>query len=296
MYRNTHSLTTLNIKITIQKGLNMNFRAIWTINRIRSIREYYHHRKTLTNPWRFYLIVFLKIIPKLYTRPLNLNLRNGSHIVIRDFMSMYIYHEIFIIGCYDAKSFEIDNPTIIEVGANTGLFVLRIKNNYPAAKIISFEPHPDNYLSLLETIKINNLNNIFPIKKAVSHDSNGSKLFIHPKNMGGHSLYKEQAGDKYISIETTTVESIFSDYNIESCDLLKLDCEGSEYNILKTLTPTLSKKIHSIIYEPTHRKCHIDLTDFLNKLGYTIKMHKGLVVAMMPQKDTQDNKSKEESI
>ena len=260
----------------------MSFRLKWTVRQLTNLEGFSAHKAVLKSPWRFYLCLVVKLIPGLYRKPINLYLRNGHTIKLEEFMSIYNYKEIFVDGCYDNLPIKSKYPLIIEVGANIGLFVLRIKSTYPGARIICFEPYPPNYNSLLETIRLNNIDNVTPLMKAVADKSENLKLFIHPRNIGGHSIFKKNAGEKYVEVETTTIEVILSENDITVCDVLKLDCEGAEYPILKSFTKATANKIHNIIYEPTYSQYSVDeLNLYLKELGYTIRSQHGLIVASM---------------
>ncbi|MBW2742194.1 MAG: FkbM family methyltransferase [Deltaproteobacteria bacterium] len=260
----------------------MSFRLNWTIKQFTNLKGYSANKKILISPWKFYLSLLIKFIPKLHRKSISFSFKNGSVINIREFMSIYIYNEIFVDGCYDNLPVKRNNPLVIEVGANTGFFVLRIKTTYPDSEIISFEPYPPNFNALLETIELNNLENVKPINMAVADKPGRLKLFIHPTNIGGHSIFLDNASENYVEVETTTIESILSDNNISVCDLLKLDCEGAEYPILKSFTKEIATKIRNIIYEPTYSQYSVEeLNLYLKELGYNIKGQHGLIVASM---------------
>ena len=275
------------ISVLFQRRTNiedgcMSFRLNWTIKQLYDLQGFSAHKAVLESPWKFYLSLFIKFIPGLYKKPIIFTTRTGDKIIIKKFMSIYIYKEIFVDGCYDNLPVKSNKPLVIEVGANTGLFVLRIKSTYPEAEIISYEPYPPNYNSLLETIELNNIENIKPIKMAVADKPGKLKLFIHPTNIGGHSIFEENAGENYIEVKATTIESILSDNNISVCDLLKLDCEGAEYLILKSLTREIANNIRNIVYEPTHNQYSVEeLNSYLKNLGYNIRSQHGLIVASM---------------
>ena len=155
-------------------------------------------------------------------------------------MSFYIYSEIFLDLCYDVE-LNSKKPVIIDVGANTGYFALRMKQLYPAAKIICFEPYPPCVIQLRETIEINQLENIEIKELAVSDKKEKSKLYVHPSNIAGHSIFSENVSENYVDIESITLHDLVGMLKTQACDLLKLDCEGAEYPILKSINPELKK-------------------------------------------------------
>lgn len=61
---------------------------------------------------------------------------------------MAIIREIFMQDLYDMRMLKSglpENPVVIDIGANIGLFSMLILSHVPGARIIAFEPMPGNY-------------------------------------------------------------------------------------------------------------------------------------------------------
>ncbi len=56
-------------------------------------------RRVLRAPWRWYLIVALKLVPGVWPWPLRLVLRAGGEVIVREFMTLVIFDEIFVQRC-----------------------------------------------------------------------------------------------------------------------------------------------------------------------------------------------------
>lgn len=70
------------------------------------------------------------------------------------------------------------------------------------------------------------------------------------------------------------------------CELLKLDCEGSEYNIIKSMDSKIAKSIQNIIYEPTYEEYDIEnLNEYLRSIGYTVKVFQNLYLGRLKTND-----------
>lgn len=66
----------------------------------------------------------------------------------------YIYNEIFEDDCYLGPLDPLpETPTVLDVGANVGLFALRVLKDYPQAKVFCFEPVPDTYQALCQNLR-----------------------------------------------------------------------------------------------------------------------------------------------
>jgi len=133
------------------------------------------------------------------------------------------YNEIFVDDAYCLTKEEIEGKIIIDVGANLGFFSIRCLE-LGAKKIIAVEAQPTVYkLGLLENVR--GLDRITPINAAV-FDTDGDIVSI-PNNHVASSI---TAGDGE-SVTTITLKTLIKD--LEEDDLiLKLDCEGSEFEIV----------------------------------------------------------------
>ena len=193
-------------------------------------------------------------------------------------MTLYIYKEIFVDCCYDL-TLNQSAPLIIDIGANSGLFALRIKQLYPSAKIACYEPFPPNFAQLQNTISINRLESVTPLQKAVGARPGRAKLFIHKRNMGGHSFYAtETLNGDYVDVEVVDLPSILGELQ-QKVDLLKIDCEGAEFDILMNLKASDANQIRQIIVETTSGLYDVGQLDAqMRSLGYDQAQRNGLSV------------------
>lgn len=120
---------------------------------------------------------------------------------------------------------------ICDIGANIGL-----TTNYFsqfAAKVYSVEPDKTHFKCLTEMVKYNKLDMVEPINKAI-YMQDGEFELGHNQNRTMNSLHSA-VWDRSMSIDkvpTITLKTLFDTYKIEHCDFMKLDIEGSEYEVL----------------------------------------------------------------
>jgi FkbM family methyltransferase len=130
---------------------------------------------------------------------------------------------------------------------------------------------PSTYNKLVENIKLNKLNkNVYAHNLGVAARKGKRKLYLD-KTSPFHSMYISTG--KYQQIKCTTLKHIFIDNKIKKCDLLKMDCEGAEFEILLNTPQKFLKKIREIRleyheYDKSHRVD--DLVEFLNKSNFKI--------------------------
>jgi hypothetical protein len=95
--------------------------------------------------------------------------------------------------------------------------------------------------------------------------------------MGGHSFYvSETLNTDYVDVEVVDLPSILGELQQE-VDLLKVDCEGAEFDILMGLTAADAGKIRQIIVETTSGLYDVDqLNEQMTSLGYQHQSRDGL--------------------
>ena len=189
----------------------------------------------------------LKFIPSLYERPICVRLKDGISVPLYEFMSIYIYVEIFGGKCYDITLSGTRSPKILDIGANTGMFALRMKQFYFDSQSVYFEPFTMNFKRLTETLAMNSLDGVNAVRSGVAATSRKDRLYIHPRNVGGHSLIQSVAGQRgknasFVDIELVDLGAALDAIVGGHCDLVKMDREGAEYDIIKSITPVLAER------------------------------------------------------
>lgn len=155
---------------------------------------------------------------------------------------------------YDINNYNFqEGDVVIDIGANIGMYSIKLLQHFPFLKIYAFEPVLENFELLCENIRLNNLeSNIIPINKAVYSHSNGVYMQYLPFYPAGSSAdsfliekrnslqYYSVLSEKPVLIESLTLDDIFTEYKISKCKLVKMDCEGAEKEIIYN-TKVLSK-------------------------------------------------------
>jgi FkbM family methyltransferase len=156
-----------------------------------------------------------------------------------------IYNEIVIDNVYKLKDSDFDKRTIVDIGANIGVFSLFAARNN-AKKIIAIEPVTETFMRLCSNINNCGLVNVFPLKNIVSDKANNLEKISKDKNLGHNSLYRNS--DNFEFVSTITLSQILN--LCENDDiLLKIDCEGAEYDILLNATDNEMQRISTIVLE-----------------------------------------------
>jgi FkbM family methyltransferase len=123
---------------------------------------------------------------------------------------------------------------IFDVGANIGQSVDRFRKYQQKSKIFSFEPDPNVY-KVLE-LKKKNDPNLFTHNIALC--SNKKKSILYTQDNSAESSLLKMNTNKLnsnipIKIKCDTIFSFCKKNKIKKIDILKIDTQGSEYNIIK---------------------------------------------------------------
>lgn len=123
---------------------------------------------------------------------------------------------------------------VIDVGANIGVVSILLAKRHPDLRILAFEPNPRSFADLERNISLNKTDNVKAINLAVTAD--GRDCILHsPGNQHLCSTLWPSEGvepDDLDDVNSTTLDRIFVEHEIERCRLLKVDCEGCEHEIL----------------------------------------------------------------
>jgi len=197
------------------------------------------------------------------------------------------FKEIFFDECYTrhlpTKLLQ-NGMTVVDIGANAGYFSLYVLSRYPGARVIAFEPIPKNFELLEKNRQRNSMHDLITVKKAVYGTGGIITLKYNAQDSftTAGSIFDNALGGDEIEVYTMTLPEIFREYGVKVIDVLKLDCEGSEYHILYHCPEEYLRLVNSIAVE-----CHRGegenenrgaLCGFLRSLAYRIRTDKGGLV------------------
>lgn len=131
-----------------------------------------------------------------------------------------------------------DGDVVIDIGGNIGMVSIYLAKKYPFLKIYAFEPVKQNYENFLKNIELNNIDKdiIKVFNFAITKDRRDVILTLPFDNSGASNIYDNFRGSEILNnnsiVKSITFDDIFDSNNISKCKLLKIDCEGAEYEIL----------------------------------------------------------------
>jgi len=176
----------------------------------------------------------------------NIQFRNGRELNLSQHrLDVVVLFQVFCERVYPTDR----NTVVVDIGANIGLFSLYAAFS-GAAKVYAFEPNREAYHYMLENIRRNDLGKIIvPYHYAVTSKSNDVVKIPKGASPQNRIAYEKVSNDEYESVNTICLNDIVSNNSISRVHLLKMDCEGSEYDILASISDSTFSKIDRIIVE-----------------------------------------------
>ena len=166
----------------------------------------------------------------------NLYYYNGYYLPVNQFDSSVFYSKYAIDELTTLDS--VRNKDIIDAGGYVGDTAL-LFSSYTDKSIHVFEASPSNMDIIRETIRLNQLENIVPVSKALGEKS-GTATFSLVERNSCNSLV-ERPGYNYpnhIEVPVITLDDYVRENNLE-VGLIKVDIEGGEQLLLKGAVETI---------------------------------------------------------
>lgn len=169
------------------------------------------------------------------------------------------------------------NATVIDVGAHIGTFSLLLASMAPQGTIYALEPSDDTF----EVLKKNTIENrlqerMIPHKLALYNSNSKVKLY-HDEQSGnwGHSIVSALS-ESYEEVETVTMDRFFEQNKIQNCNLIKFNCEGAEFKIIKDASDKTLNKVDTwiiLFHEDLETEgSRYDIIDRLKKNGFVVRL------------------------
>jgi FkbM family methyltransferase len=193
--------------------------------------------------------------------------RNGLIIKTKSLVDVTTIAVVFIKQEY-GKIFP-QARTVVDIGGNIGSFALYAAATGKNASVFTYEPEKENFTTLAENIRANHLEGrIHAFPSGVGGVAGKRKLYLSESPY--HTLYENAEGQKFIEISCVTLKDVFEMNKLERIDLLKLDCEGAEFEILLNAPESCLQRIQEIRMEYHSRGGNkiADLRAFLEKKDF----------------------------
>jgi FkbM family methyltransferase len=170
-----------------------------------------------------------------------------------------------------------DLDCVIDIGGHIGTFSFMVAPF--ARRVLVFEPVSENFELLKKNLSGKRFEHVRCINAAVSDGKEEIKINLSDRS-GSHSAHWS-TGDNSEIASALSLADIFNEYAVERCDLLKIDCEGSEYEILFSADEEVISRVSRIVMEYHDVPGHGDewnadsLRSYLEGMGFRVTVRPG---------------------
>jgi len=152
---------------------------------------------------------------------------------------LFVLREVLLDETYSGILPLLTSPNVrlLDIGANLGAFTIWMHRIVGVREAYCFEPEPDSFRLLGFNLSLNGCGTAKTFPWAVGGEARTIRLALKKSSPGGTSIYADNAA----SPEAAPVPVIAFEAWLETVegefDLLKMDCEGAEWEILEKTRP-----------------------------------------------------------
>lgn len=206
----------------------------------------------------------------------------------------YVANEVFAKASYVKPGFEIrPDDVVVDVGANMGIFALWAAPQASRGRVICIEP--TRVIGCLErSLPASGLANVEIVTCAIGREEGVLELVeysgftavthaaeFQPATLGQFLIRllwpKSQREPVRTTCRCRRLEDVLAELGVEKVDLLKVDCEGGEYDIVESLGDPFLRRVSRIVMEfhELHRTHdHRRLVRRLRDAGFAVEVHR----------------------
>jgi FkbM family methyltransferase len=255
------------------------------LKRLKAVRYYLKSlflMVTRVKNWSILLPVFLRK-PNGRISLLRLK-RPPVQMWVRGAMDAWSVKETFLDAFYTRYGVPVENGwKVVDIGAGIGDFAIYAAWTRPETVVLAFEPFPGSYRLLAKNLSANHLTNIEIFQIAVWGSDGELQLDLssgEPLQIASMTGAHEEVHSAAIAVPAMSLQSLMDQQKLDRIDLLKLDCEGAEYEILMKAPASILENIERMIMEYhdlNETANHKVLSAFLESQGYRVQLTRNFV-------------------
>ncbi len=191
----------------------------------------------------------------------------SMHVMPNDLIGRHLY----LTGQFDRTIPEVllhfarDGDRILDIGANVGYVSCVLLARLPACRVVSVEPLPHCFQLLQKNLARVGPGRARAMNFAVSDsDSRGTMICVAGNSGGSHLRDLPPPGAAKNSVEVNLISGpkLMLESRLDGLDLVKLDVEGHEETVLRSLIPVIQRfRPRAILFE-CHDAWRLQAADF----------------------------------
>ena len=140
---------------------------------------------------------------------------------------------------------------ILDIGSNIGASIIYFHEQFPNAKIVGFEPHPETFRILEKNVA--QLSGVTVFNYGLGASQHRIAVPADQVNFGAFNTrgqFKDRGHPAApVECEVRRLDEILRELGIAQVDLIKIDCEGAEADVFSTLPDEILNQSQWIVGE-----------------------------------------------
>lgn len=198
---------------------------------------------------------------------------------VRSAMDIWSVKETLLDNYYTRCGYPIGSGwTVIDIGGGIGDFTIQAACAAANNCVHAFEPTPSSFSLLEQNLRANGIQNVEIYPTAVWSDDQEVVIDTgsgEPVQFTSQAYTGELLEDGKVRVQANSLNTLLARLGIQRCDLMKLDCEGAEYEILFHTPDAALQQIDRIVMEYHDNagpNTHRDMERFLTEKGYQVEV------------------------
>jgi FkbM family methyltransferase len=194
--------------------------------------------------WRSVLwtYVVISLVDELRLPRRSVNVFGTQFIFPDTFAMRFLIEELILARHYAVWPPKRDDPLIVDAGANIGLATLYFKRLFPAARVVSVEAHPVTAGYLRQNVLTAGFSDVEVVERALTGRPGSRRV----AGTNITATVSEEPVDGAIAVDSVLLSDLVGPD--ETIDILKLDIEGGELEVLRSISEELPR-IDQIVAE-----------------------------------------------
>lgn len=155
---------------------------------------------------------------------------------------------IFDVFCRPEYRVQPTDTLILDIGANIGAFTMYAAIKAPKATIIAYEPVSYVYERLVQQCDQGSLGARIKLVNAAVGKNDERRRILLGNNDAVSSLYSQPGFSPADEVDVLSINSVLESMK-ERVSLLKMDCEGAEWDILDALSEESIRNVDRVCLE-----------------------------------------------
>jgi len=192
---------------------------------------------------------------------------SGLKFVLRNDSDADVVKQIVQDDIYKIDKFVPPGGVVVDIGAHIGSFSIKCAK-IKKCKVFAFEPLTGTFELMKQNVALNRVKGRIRLYNTaiVGSPDKTRLMYIDCKHFEESGFISARSNSA--KVFCMSLAEVFKKNRISLCDVLKLDCEGAEFEILREIEFDRVKKI---IME-THFNLHKVLIEFLLEKGFWLRV------------------------